>query len=263
MESRGNGPSPYHMRRLRAPVSKPSMNAPAATCQIGRRRRYLSIRGPIRSHICCISSSLGVVLNASSESNTSKIGSVRRVISHLLDHTSRPVNARVTRRIRCVSRCCSLGVASCRIVKNNPGSVAVAGPQIANSMLQVHSVHTSRAMNRSMTGRNYCGASLAQRQHERSRLHAGALLGHHEFAALEVAARLGEQQYNLQWKNMLPIEILVQTVVVASAVLQQKRRWLPLSGRVAAVDEIDMPVRETCGHAHRVIPAVGHRRQPH
>ena len=61
---------------------------------------------------------------------------------------------------QCVSRCCSLGVASCRIVQNNPGSVAEAGPQMANSTLQVHSVHTSRAMNRSMTGRNHCGISL-------------------------------------------------------------------------------------------------------
>ena len=61
---------------------------------------------------------------------------------------------------------------------------------MAHSMLQVHSVHTSRAMNRSMTSRNHCGVSLAERQHERSRLHAGTLLGHDELAALEVAARL-------------------------------------------------------------------------
>src|ERR1700760_3945288 len=94
MESCGNGPSPYHEIRFSMPVSKPSMNAPAATCQIGRRRRYLSIRAPIRSHTCCISSSLGVDLNAYSASNTSKIGSVRRVISHLLDHISRPKEKR-------------------------------------------------------------------------------------------------------------------------------------------------------------------------
>src|SRR6476659_2022982 len=100
---------------------------------------------------------------------------------------------------------------------------------MAYPMLQVHSIHASHTTNGSVTGRNHGGISLAQRQHERSRLHARALLGHHELAAFEVAARLREQQHKLKRKGVLPVNILMQAVVVAGAVLQQKRRWLQLS----------------------------------
>jgi hypothetical protein len=63
--------------------------------------------------------------------------------------------------------------------------------------------------------------ALTQRQHHRSRLHSRPLLGHHELAAGEIATGLGQQDGNLQREDVLTIEILMETVVIACAVLQQ------------------------------------------
>jgi hypothetical protein len=87
-------------------------------------------------------------------------------------------------------------------------------------MLHVHPVRPSYAPYRAVTNGDHCSVSLTQRQHKRSRLHPRALLGHHELAALEVSPRLRKQDHELERKNVLPVKILMQAVVVASAVLQ-------------------------------------------
>ena len=81
-------------------------------------------------------------------------------------------------------------------------------------------------------------------QHHGSRLHAWPLLGHHELAAVEVAARCRQQQHHLQRKHLIAVQVLVQAVEVARAVLQQQRRRPRLPCRVAARDELGVPVRK-------------------
>jgi len=56
-------------------------------------------------------------------------------------------------------------------------------------------------------------------------LHAWPLLGQHEFTAGEIPFRLRQQNRQLQRKDMLAVEVLVESVVVARGVLQQERRW--------------------------------------
>ena len=68
-------------------------------------------------------------------------------------------------------------------------------------------------------------------------LHARPLLGQHELAAVEIRARLRQQDRDLQREDMLAVEILVQAVVVARAIAQQQRRRPRLAGRVAALEE--------------------------
>src|SRR5271165_5642712 len=98
------------------------------------------------------------------------------------------------------------------VVKNDAGSVAETGPQMAHSMPQVHAVRTSSALYRAVTDGDHCSVSLTQRQHKRSRLHSRALLGHHELAALEVPPRLRKQDHELERKNVLPVQVLMQAV---------------------------------------------------
>jgi len=52
-------------------------------------------------------------------------------------------------------------------------------------------------------------------------LHARALLRHHELPAREVALGLGQENGDLQRKDVLAVKILMQAVVVANPVLQE------------------------------------------
>jgi hypothetical protein len=102
--------------------------------------------------------------------------------------------------------------------------------------------------------------ALGQRNDLGARLHARALLGEHELAAGKVGAGPRQQQRDLQRKDVLAVEILVQAVVVAFAVLQQERRRPRLPGLVAAREEGRVLFRIAHGDAHRLVPAVGDRR---
>jgi hypothetical protein len=105
-------------------------------------------------------------------------------------------------------------------VKNDTGGVAVARANTAHAMPQVYTVRTARTLHWAVMDRDHRSVALMQWQHERSRLHARALLGHHELATFEIAARLRQQYHHLQRENMLAVQILVQAVVVVGAVLQ-------------------------------------------
>ena len=142
-------------------------------------------------------------------------------------------------------------VVSGGVVKNDADSVTVTRPQRAHAMLQVHAVRAARTLDRAVTDGDHCGVSLPQRQHERSRLHPGPLLGHYELAALEVLAGLGKQHNELKREHVLPVQILMQAVVVAGAVLQQEGRWLPLAGSRAAVNEFGTRQAAASADRHR------------
>src|SRR5277367_5392059 len=85
-------------------------------------------------------------------------------------------------------------------------------------------------------GEHY-GIALRERDDGGSGLHARPLFRQHELAALEIAAGFGQKRRDLQRKNVLAIEVLVQAVVVAGAVSQQQRGRARLSRRMAAVEE--------------------------
>ena len=104
--------------------------------------------------------------------------------------------------------------------------------------------------------------ALPERDHLGPRLHAGSLLGQHELAAGEVSSRLRQQDRDLQRKDVLAVEILMQAVVVVRPVLEQKRCRSDLPGGVAASQKIGMRFRIAHVDAQRLIPAIGDRRQP-
>ena len=78
----------------------------------------------------------------------------------------------------------------------------------------------------------------------------------------EIRARVAEQDRHLQRKDVLPVEVLVQAVVVRLAVAQHQRRRPNLAGVVAAADELGVSRRKARRHAERFVPSVCHRSQP-
>src|SRR5262250_315639 len=58
---------------------------------------------------------------------------------------------------------------------------------------------------------------------------------------------------------MLTVEILVQAIEIAGSVLQKQRRWLALSGYVAAGNEFSLILGISHIDAHEFVPAVRDR----
>jgi hypothetical protein len=71
-----------------------------------------------------------------------------------------------------------------------------------------------------MMDRESYGISPAKRHDFGTRLHTGPLLRQHELASGEVSLRLRKQDGNLYGKDVLSVEVLVETVVIAGAVLE-------------------------------------------
>ena len=123
---------------------------------------------------------------------------------------------------------------SLRVVEDDAERVAVAGAHAAHAVAHVDAVDAARALHRAVVHREDHRLALPQRHDLGARLHARALLGQHELAAGEIARPAGQQDRHLQRKDVLAVEVLVQAVVVARAVLQQQRRRPRLPGLVAA-----------------------------
>jgi hypothetical protein len=105
------------------------------------------------------------------------------------------------------------------------------------------------------------GLALPQGDHVRARLLAGALLDQDELAPLEVPAGLIEQDRHLQRKDVLPVEILVQAIVVPAPVAEHQRRRPGLACGVAAGQPVGQRRREAAVLAQPLGPAVRDGRQ--
>src|SRR5690242_6287555 len=108
-----------------------------------------------------------------------------------------------------------------RVVKDHADRVAVPGPYAAHAMPQVHAIDPSGAAHWTVPdGEDHPIASV-ERHHLDPRLHPRPLLGQDELAAREVSSGLRQEERHLEGEDLLAIEILVQTVVVARAILEQ------------------------------------------
>src|SRR5262245_35476031 len=132
--------------------------------------------------------------------------------------------------------------------------MAVAGADAADAMAQVDPIAAARALDRPVVDRERNRIALAQPHHLGTALDAPALLRAQELAAGEIAAGLRQQDGDLQRERELAIEILVQAVVVARAVLQQQRRRTGLSGFVAEREELLVFCRVAGLDPHPLVP---------
>src|ERR1700677_1071414 len=107
---------------------------------------------------------------------------------------------------------------------------------LTDAVAERYALVAANARHRPAIHSEHYAVALGERDDGGSGLHARPLLRQHELAALEVDAGLGQQRRDLQRKNVLAVEILMQAVVVAGAVSQQQRGRASLPRRMAAVE---------------------------
>src|SRR5262245_25542990 len=124
------------------------------------------------------------------------------------------------------------------VVEDDPERVALPRPHAADAVAELDAVHAARPLNGALVDGEDDAVASPERHHHGPRLHAGPLLRHHELAAREVLPGRGEECRELERKDVLPVEVLMEAVVVAGPVLEEERRRPRLAGRVAALDEL-------------------------
>ena len=124
-------------------------------------------------------------------------------------------------------------------------------------MSQIDAIGATRALHGPLVNCEGHCIALAEWNDLRSRLHARALLREYEFAASKVPLRLGEEDRHLNGKNMLPVEILMEAVVVTGAVLEEQRSRPQLARIVTSPHEVRMLLWIADLNPHCFIPSVG------
>src|SRR4030095_5659735 len=66
---------------------------------------------------------------------------------------------------------------------------------------------------------------------------AGVGFGHHKLAAREILAGTRQENRDLQREHMFPVQVLMQAVVVALAVLEDEGRRPRLAGAMASLQK--------------------------
>ena len=131
-----------------------------------------------------------------------------------------------------------------------PGSVALSVPDETGA---------ARSLYGSVMHRKDHAVPLAERHDVGPRLPARPLLREHEFAAGEVASRLREQHGDMQREDVIPVEALMQAVMVARPVLKQERRRLGLTGPMAPLEGTQSASTQTfrCQRSAVTPPRIG------
>ena len=145
------------------------------------------------------------------------------------------------------------------VMKDDAHRMTDAGSHATDAVSQIDAIRAARTLHGTMTDREDNGVALLEWHDFGTRLHARTLFGQHELAAGEVAARLRQQNRDLDREDVLAVEILVQAVVVVLMVLKHERRGTPLAGCVAALDEGFVRLRIARIGRHDLIPAVSDR----
>ena len=147
------------------------------------------------------------------------------------------------------------------VMEDDACRAAAPARDSADTVLEVHAMPAARAALGAMMRRDDRRITLPQRDDTRRRLRTWTLLDEHELAAVEIAARLAEQDHRLQRKHMLAVEILMQAVVVACVVAEQQRRRTVLACVAAALQECIQVRREFRAVAEAFGPAVRDRHE--
>src|SRR5260221_8223452 len=137
--------------------------------------------------------------------------------------------------------------------------MAATRAQPAYAMAQIDSIEAASAASRAMMHGKDHAIPLAERHDLDARLHARSLFGQDELAAGEIAAWRRQEKSSLQRKDMLAIEILMKTIIVALAVAQQERGRLGLSRAMTTSEKRRVAVGIAPRDAESFVPAIGNR----
>ena len=123
-------------------------------------------------------------------------------------------------------------------MKDYADCVTATRPQTADAVSKVDTVDTPGSLDGTVADREDHTVTKTKRHDLGSRLHPWPLLGQHKLTAGEVCVWFREKNRHLQRKHMLAVNVLMQRVEVALAILQQKRCRPRLPSVVAPADEV-------------------------
>src|SRR5689334_11257566 len=150
---------------------------------------------------------------------------------------------------------------SISVVEDNSQGMALTCLHLTHTVSHVNAISPARCANRPMVNGKRHGIALPKRNHRGPRLHPWTLLCQHELAALEIMVGLRQQDRNLEGEDVLPVEVLMQAVVVTRDVSQEKRRRACLSGIVTALQEGPMAARVPDLDTHGLVPPISGLRE--
>lgn len=114
-------------------------------------------------------------------------------------------------------------------MENDAECVPAAGAQAAHAVAHIDAIDSASAANRTVVDRKDHALALPQRHDFGARLHARPLLSEHELAAGKISPRLGQKKRHLKRKDVLTVNILMQTIEVTGTIAENERRRLALS----------------------------------
>jgi hypothetical protein len=142
------------------------------------------------------------------------------------------------------------------VVEDDAERMSFTRSQFTDPMPHFHPMIASRPFHRPFIDGEHDTMSLFEPNHLDARLHAWSLFDQDELAAFEIS-KVTEQHDDLQRKNMLAIQILVQPVVIACTVSEDQRRGPRLAVPVTALEHFRMRIRKANIAADSLLPRVG------
>src|SRR3984957_2941082 len=144
-----------------------------------------------------------------------------------------------------------------RVVKDDADGMTHSGAQAADAVPEVHAVIALRPSHRSVMNREGHRITLSKRDDLGATLHARPLFGQDKLPAGEISTGLREKDRDLDRKEEIAIEILMQTVEVTGHVLQQQRRRPRLAGVMALRQKRGVLDGIPLVDSHAIVPLVG------
>lgn len=86
--------------------------------------------------------------------------------------------------------------------------------------------------------------TLIHTEHFNAGLLSRPLFGKHEFAAIEVLSPLTQENGRLEGEDNFPVQVLMQTIVITGAILQDQRGGTRLACTMTKLDEVRKLVRK-------------------
>src|SRR5436309_1553845 len=143
------------------------------------------------------------------------------------------------------------------VVKDDAERVAGAGGDATDAVAHGDAMPAAVAARRPLARGEDHQLTLLGGDRLAARLRARPLLDQQEVATLVVDAPAAQEAGDLQWKGDVAVQILVQAVVSAGFVMQQKRRRLGLPGAPTDGEQAGEIIGIAPTAAERLLPAIG------
>jgi len=147
------------------------------------------------------------------------------------------------------------------IMENDAERLAMSRAQTTDTVPKIDPMGSPLPLYGAVTDGKGYSIALAQRNHLRTRLHAGTLLGKYKPPASKISFRLRQQDGHLYREDMFAVEILVEAVVVPFTIFEEQRGGQTLSRIMTSQKEIGVLLRKAHLDAQHGVPMIADRRQ--